>query len=102
MLRVGLKTKVIKQFFIIFFVVLFTHTTTASALTFPLDAEIDNARAEIAQSKKELAAAQEVLKQTTEELNKAIAEDKRINRSCRTNPSRTCCGRQITFLPSLG
>ena len=47
-------------------------------MTFPKDAEIDNARAEIAQSKKELAAAQDVLKKTTEELNKAVAEDKKI------------------------
>ena len=47
-------------------------------MTFPKDAEIDNARAEIAETKKELSAAQEVLKKTTEELNKAIAEDKRI------------------------
>ena len=45
-------------------------------MTFPKDAEIDNARAEIAETKKELSAAQEVLKKTTEELNKAIAEDK--------------------------
>jgi len=38
----------------------------------PRDAEIDNARAEIAESKKELKAAQDVLKQTTEELNAAL------------------------------
>ncbi|MCX6458221.1 MAG: GH25 family lysozyme [Actinobacteria bacterium] len=74
----GLKIRLVKQFFIILLVVTFTHTTTASAMTFPKDAEIDNARAEIAQSKKELSAAQDVLKKTTEELNKAIAEDKRI------------------------
>ena len=59
MLRVGLKIRYLKQLFIILLVVTFTHTTTASAMTFPKDAEIDNARAEIAQTKKELAAAQE-------------------------------------------
>jgi GH25 family lysozyme M1 (1,4-beta-N-acetylmuramidase)/peptidoglycan hydrolase CwlO-like protein len=75
---VGLKIRYLKQLFIILLVVTFTHTTTASAMTFPKDAEIDNARAEIAQSKKELAEAQDVLKKTTEELNKAVAEDKKI------------------------
>ena len=78
MLRVGLKIRFIKQIFIIFLVVAFTHTTTASAIPLPRDAEIDNARSEIAQSKKDLATAQEVLKKTTEELNQAVAEDKRI------------------------
>jgi hypothetical protein len=51
---VGLNIRLVKQFFIILLVITFTHTTTASAMTFPKDAEIDNARAEIAQSKKEL------------------------------------------------
>lgn len=78
MLRVGLKIRYLKQIFIIFLIVVFTHSTTASALTIPRDAEIDNARAEIAQTKKELAVAQDVLKKTTEELNNAVAEDKRI------------------------
>ncbi len=78
MLRVGLKIRFIKQIFVIFLIVAFTHTTTASALPIPRDAEIDNARSEIAQSKKDLATAQEVLKKTTEELNQAVAEDKRI------------------------
>lgn len=78
MLRVGLKLRYLKQIFIIFLIVVFTHSTTASALTIPRDAEIDNARAEIAQTKKELAVAQDVLKKTTEELNNAVAEDKRI------------------------
>lgn len=78
MLRVGLKIRYLKQIFIIFLIVVFTHSTTASALTIPRDAEIDNARAEIAQTKKELAVAQDVLKKTTEELNDAVAEDKRI------------------------
>ena len=63
-LRVGLKTRLLKQFFIIFLVVAFTHTTTATGVSFPRDAEIDNARAEVAATKKELAAAQEILKKS--------------------------------------
>ncbi|MFM7139218.1 MAG: GH25 family lysozyme [Actinomycetes bacterium] len=47
-------------------------------MSLPKDAEIDAIRGEIAASKKELAQAQEVLKQTTNELNEAIAEDRRI------------------------
>lgn len=77
-LRVGLKIRLLKQVFIIFLVVAFTHTTTATGVSFPRDAEIDNARAEVAATKKELAAAQEVLKKTTDELNAAVAEDKKI------------------------
>ena len=78
MLRVGLKIRFSKQIFIFLLVLVFAHSTTASAMPMPRDAEIDNARAEIAESKKELKAAQDVLKQTTEELNAAIAEDRRI------------------------
>ena len=54
------------------------QSSSVMALTLPKDAEIDAIRAEISQSKKELAQAQEVLKQTTEELNAAIAEDRKI------------------------
>jgi GH25 family lysozyme M1 (1,4-beta-N-acetylmuramidase) len=56
----------------------FIHVSTASALVMPRDAEIDNIRAEIAVSKKELAQAQQVLKQTTDELSSALSEDRKI------------------------
>ncbi|MFZ9790214.1 MAG: GH25 family lysozyme [Candidatus Nanopelagicales bacterium] len=52
--------------------------STVLAVSLPKDAEIDAIRGEIAASKKELAQAQEVLKQTTNELNAAIAEDRKI------------------------
>lgn len=78
MLRVGLKIRLVKQFFIILLVITFTHTTTASAMTLPKDAEIDNARAEIAQSKKELATAQDVLKRP---LKNSIRQLLRIRKS---------------------
>ena len=51
-IRVGLKIRLLKQVFIIFLVVAFTHTTTATGVSFPRDAEIDNARAEVAATKK--------------------------------------------------
>lgn len=78
MLRVGRQNRLSKQIFIFLLVLIFTHTTTASAIPVPRNAEIDSARAEIAESKKVLKIAQDVLKQTTEELNQAIAEDRRI------------------------
>lgn len=57
---------------------LLIQSSTVLAVSLPKDAEIDAIRGEIAASKKELAQAQEVLKQTTNELNEAIAEDRRI------------------------
>ncbi len=57
---------------------LLLQSSSVLAVTLPKDAEIDAIRGEIAASKKELAQAQDVLKQTTNELNAAIAEDRRI------------------------
>jgi GH25 family lysozyme M1 (1,4-beta-N-acetylmuramidase)/peptidoglycan hydrolase CwlO-like protein len=57
---------------------LLIQSSSVLAVSLPKDAEIDAIRGEIAASKKELAQAQEVLKQTTNELNEAIAEDRRI------------------------
>lgn len=57
---------------------LLLQSSTVLAVALPKDAEIDAIRGEIAASKKELAQAQDVLKQTTNELNAAIAEDRRI------------------------
>ncbi len=54
------------------------QSSSVLAVTLPKDAEIDAIRSEISASKKELAEAQEVLKQTTNELNAAISEDRRI------------------------
>lgn len=54
------------------------QSSSVLAVSLPKDAEIDAIRSEISASKKELAQAQEVLKQTTNELNSAIAEDRRI------------------------
>ena len=58
------------------FVVL--QSSSVLAVSLPKDAEIDAIRSEISASKKELAQAQDVLKQTTNELNAAIAEDRKI------------------------
>ncbi len=54
------------------------QSSSVLAVSLPKDAEIDAIRSEISASKKELAEAQEVLKQTTNELNAAISEDRRI------------------------
>ena len=54
------------------------QSSSVLAVSLPKDAEIDAIRSEISASKKELAQAQDVLKQTTNELNAAIAEDRKI------------------------
>ncbi len=72
--RVGRMRKIVSTFV----AYLLLQSSTVLAVSLPKDAEIDAIRGEIAASKKELVQAQEVLKQTTNELNAAIAEDRRI------------------------
>ena len=67
-----------KKVISILIALLLFQSSSVLAVTLPKDAEIDAIRSEIAASKKELAQAQEVLKQTTNELNAAIAEDRKI------------------------
>lgn len=72
--RVGQMKRTLSTF--VAFILL--QSSSVLAVSLPKDAEIDAIRSEISASKKELAQAQEVLKQTTNELNSAIAEDRRI------------------------